>query len=204
MDASHPQGEAVAGAGAWITVEEWSGSSASALSRTAVLTASASSLTSHRFGSRWGRIGGRLLGAFVPEVSGRHPRELHPSMQNFIHHCPICYCWVSTSASVAIPFTCCRRRQQLHHLFVEFARMIIAARECSPLLSHVERPLGLMSEHLYWQGFPGSVTPDYVPFQLWDTLQVSSSHDLIFNLNPDVMHSLCQTSACFSPANALF
>ncbi|AQL08719.1 Retrovirus-related Pol polyprotein LINE-1 [Zea mays] len=84
MDASHPEGEATAG---WLTVEEWSGSSASALSRTAVLTASASSLTAHRFGSRWERIGSRMLGAFVPE------------------------------------------------------------------------------------GFPGSVTPDYVPFQMWDTLQ---------------------------------
>ncbi|CAN6301790.1 unnamed protein product [Urochloa humidicola] len=89
MDASHWQGEAAAG---WVTVEEWSGSSASALSRTAVVTASASSLTSHRFGSRWGRIGGRMLGAFVPE------------------------------------------------------------------------------------GFPGSVTPDYVPFQMWDTLQGLSTY----------------------------
>nr|CAB3501608.1 unnamed protein product [Digitaria exilis] len=68
MDTSHPEGEAAAGT--WVTVEEWSGSSATALSRTAVLTASASSLTSHRFGSRWGRIGGRMLGAFVPEVNG--------------------------------------------------------------------------------------------------------------------------------------
>ncbi|TVU47932.1 hypothetical protein EJB05_07550, partial [Eragrostis curvula] len=91
MDASHPQVEAPA-AGAWVTVEEWSGSSGSTLSRTAVLTASASSLTSRRFGSRWGRIGGRLLGAFVPE------------------------------------------------------------------------------------GFPGSVTPDYVPFQVWDTLQGLSTY----------------------------
>jgi len=68
MDASHPKGEAAAG---WVTIEEWSGSSASALSRTAVLTASASasSLTAHRFGSRWGQIGSRMLGAFVPEVS---------------------------------------------------------------------------------------------------------------------------------------
>nr|CAB3496677.1 unnamed protein product [Digitaria exilis] len=90
MDASHPEGEAAAGT--WVTVEEWSGSSATALSRTAVLTASASSLTSHRFGSRWGRIGGRMLGAFVPE------------------------------------------------------------------------------------GFPGSVTPDYVPFQMWDTLQGLSTY----------------------------
>jgi hypothetical protein len=38
-----------------------------------------------------------------------------------------------------------------------------------------ERSLGLMREPLYWQGFPGSVTPDYVPFQVWDTLQVSLS-----------------------------
>lgn len=75
-----------------MTIEEWSGSSASALSRTAVLTASASSLTSHRFGSRWERIGGRMLGAFVPE------------------------------------------------------------------------------------GFPGSVTQDYVPFQMWDTLQGLSTY----------------------------
>jgi len=45
MYAPHPQGEAAAG---WVTVEEWSGSSASMLSRTAVLTASASSLTSRR------------------------------------------------------------------------------------------------------------------------------------------------------------
>ncbi|RLN17131.1 hypothetical protein C2845_PM02G33400 [Panicum miliaceum] len=89
MDAPHPQGEPAAG---WVTVEEWSGSSASALSRTAVLTASDSSLTSRRFGSRWGRIGGRMLGAFVPE------------------------------------------------------------------------------------GFPGSVTPDYVPFQTWDTLQGLSTY----------------------------
>lgn len=89
MDASHPEGEATAG---WLTVEEWSGSSASALSRTAVLTASASSLTAHRFGSRWERIGSRMLGAFVPE------------------------------------------------------------------------------------GFPGSVTPDYVPFQMWDTLQGLSTY----------------------------
>ncbi|CAL4938233.1 unnamed protein product [Urochloa decumbens] len=89
MDAPHPEGEPAAG---WVTVEEWSGSSASALSRTAVLTASASSLTSHRFGSRWGRIGGRILGAFVPE------------------------------------------------------------------------------------GFPASVTPDYVPFQMWDTLQGLSTY----------------------------
>ncbi|KAL6645149.1 hypothetical protein ACP70R_016757 [Stipagrostis hirtigluma subsp. patula] len=89
--ASQPQGEGE-GAAAWVTVEEWSGSSGSALSRTAVLTASPSSLTSHRFGSRWGRIGGRVLGAFVPE------------------------------------------------------------------------------------GFPGSVTPDYVPFQTWDTLQGLSTY----------------------------
>ncbi|KAG2542535.1 hypothetical protein PVAP13_9NG643800 [Panicum virgatum] len=89
MYAPHPQGEAAAG---WVTVEEWSGSSASVLSRTAVLTASASSLTSRRFGSRWGRIGSRMLGAFVPE------------------------------------------------------------------------------------GFPGSVTPDYVPFQTWDTLQGLSTY----------------------------
>ncbi|XP_062210345.1 protein root UVB sensitive 3 [Phragmites australis] len=89
MDASRPQSEA---APAWVTVEEWNGSSASALSRTAVLTASPSSLTSHRFGSRWGWIGGRVLGAFVPE------------------------------------------------------------------------------------GFPGSVTPDYVPFQMWDTLQGLSTY----------------------------
>ncbi|GJN30700.1 hypothetical protein PR202_gb19030 [Eleusine coracana subsp. coracana] len=93
MDPSHLQGEVDAAAGAsWVTVEEWSGSSASTLSRTAVLTASASSLTSHRFGSRWGQIGGRLLGAFVPE------------------------------------------------------------------------------------GFPGSVTQDYVPFQVWDTLQGLSTY----------------------------
>ncbi|KAG2553819.1 hypothetical protein PVAP13_9KG623900 [Panicum virgatum] len=89
MEAPHPQGEAAAG---WVTVEEWRGSSASMLSRTAVLTASASSLTSRRFGSRWGRIGSRMLGAFVPE------------------------------------------------------------------------------------GFPGSVTPDYVPFQTWDTLQGLSTY----------------------------
>uniref|UniRef100_A0A0E0KAH3 Uncharacterized protein n=1 Tax=Oryza punctata TaxID=4537 RepID=A0A0E0KAH3_ORYPU len=81
--------EAAAG---WVTVEEWAGSSGSALSRTAVLTASPSSLASRRFGSRWGRVGGRLLGAFVPE------------------------------------------------------------------------------------GFPGSVTPDYVPFQMWDTLQGLSTY----------------------------
>uniref|UniRef100_A0A453IN78 Protein root UVB sensitive/RUS domain-containing protein n=1 Tax=Aegilops tauschii subsp. strangulata TaxID=200361 RepID=A0A453IN78_AEGTS len=79
-------------AAAWVTVEEWGGSSGSALSRTAVLTASASSLASNRFGSRWGRIGSRVLGAFVPE------------------------------------------------------------------------------------GFPGSVTPDYVPFQMWDTLQGLSTY----------------------------
>ncbi|XP_015691025.2 protein root UVB sensitive 3 [Oryza brachyantha] len=76
----------------WVTVEEWAGSSASALSRTAILTASHSSLTSRRFGNRWWRVGGRLLGAFVPE------------------------------------------------------------------------------------GFPGSVTPDYVPFQMWDTLQALSTY----------------------------
>lgn len=35
-------------AAAWVTVEEWGGSSGSALSRTAVLTASASSLASNR------------------------------------------------------------------------------------------------------------------------------------------------------------
>ncbi|BAS82945.1 Os03g0213700 [Oryza sativa Japonica Group] len=80
-------------AAGWVTVEEWAGSSAAALSRTAVLTASpSSSLASRRFGSRWGRVGGRLLGAFVPE------------------------------------------------------------------------------------GFPGSVTPDYVPFQMWDTLQGLSTY----------------------------
>lgn len=98
MDSSHshshshsqPQGEPAAAA--WVTVEEWGGSSASTLSRTAVLTASPSSLTSHRFGNRWGRIGSRVLGAFVPE------------------------------------------------------------------------------------GFPGSVTPDYVQFQMWDTLQGLSTY----------------------------
>ncbi|EEC74755.1 hypothetical protein OsI_10514 [Oryza sativa Indica Group] len=84
---------AEAEAAGWVTVEEWAGSSAAALSRTAVLTASpSSSLASRRFGSRWGRVGGRLLGAFVPE------------------------------------------------------------------------------------GFPGSVTPDYVPFQMWDTLQGLSTY----------------------------
>jgi hypothetical protein len=41
-------GEPDAAAAAWVTVEEWSGSSGAALSRTAVLTASASSLTSDR------------------------------------------------------------------------------------------------------------------------------------------------------------
>uniref|UniRef100_A0ACD5TV74 Uncharacterized protein n=1 Tax=Avena sativa TaxID=4498 RepID=A0ACD5TV74_AVESA len=85
-------GEPDGAAAPWVTVEEWGGSSGSALSRTAVLTASASSLTSDRFGSRWGRIGSRVLGAFVPE------------------------------------------------------------------------------------GFPGSVTPDYVPFQMWDTLQGLSTY----------------------------
>lgn len=60
-------------AGAWVTVEEWSGSSGSVLSRTAVLTASPTSLISNRYGSRWGRIGGRVLGAFVPEVSESEP-----------------------------------------------------------------------------------------------------------------------------------
>ncbi|KAL5209195.1 hypothetical protein ABZP36_004818 [Zizania latifolia] len=94
MDSSsHSRSEdAAAAAAAWVTVEEWGGSSSSAFSRTAVLTASSSSLTSRRFGNRWGRVGGRLLGAFVPE------------------------------------------------------------------------------------GFPGSVTPDYVPFQMWDTLQGLSTY----------------------------
>lgn len=31
-----------------------------------------------------------------------------------------------------------------------------------------------------WQGFPGSVTPDYVPFQMWDSLQVALKY-LLFN-----------------------
>jgi hypothetical protein len=31
----------------------------------------------------------------------------------------------------------------------------------------------LMGEASDWQGFPGSVTPDYVSFQMWDTLQVN-------------------------------
>ncbi|KAG8095964.1 hypothetical protein GUJ93_ZPchr0013g35396 [Zizania palustris] len=92
MDSSHSRREDAAAAAAWVTVEEWGGSSASALSRTAVLTASSSSLTSRRFGNRWGRVSGRLLGAFVPE------------------------------------------------------------------------------------GFPGSVTLDYVTFQMWDTLQGLSTY----------------------------
>ncbi|XP_044982445.1 protein root UVB sensitive 3 isoform X2 [Hordeum vulgare subsp. vulgare] len=92
VEPSRSAGHGEPGAAAWVTVEEWGGSSGSALSRTAVLTASASSLTSNRFGSRWGRIGSRVLGAFVPE------------------------------------------------------------------------------------GFPGSVTPDYVPFQMWDTLQGLSTY----------------------------
>uniref|UniRef100_A0A0D3FFE6 Protein root UVB sensitive/RUS domain-containing protein n=1 Tax=Oryza barthii TaxID=65489 RepID=A0A0D3FFE6_9ORYZ len=98
MDSSRSRSAAAteaaeAEAAGWVTVEEWAGSSAAALSRTAVLTASpSSSLASRRFGSRWGRVGGRLLGAFVPE------------------------------------------------------------------------------------GFPGSVTPDYVPFQMWDTLQGLSTY----------------------------
>ncbi|XP_066397619.1 protein root UVB sensitive 3-like isoform X2 [Miscanthus floridulus] len=119
MDASHPEGEAAA---RWVTIEEWSGSSASALSRTAVLTASASSLTAHRFGSRWGQIGSRMLGAFVPEL----------------------------------------------YLF----EMNFAAQCSSPLF--LLGPVTVTDERAFvlpCQGFPGSVTPDYVPFQMWDTLQ---------------------------------
>ncbi|XP_020103809.1 protein root UVB sensitive 3 isoform X3 [Ananas comosus] len=76
----------------WITLEEWSGSAATKLSRTAVLTGTSSSLAIHRFGSRWGQVWRKILGAFVPE------------------------------------------------------------------------------------GFPGSVTPDYVPFQIWDSLQGLSTY----------------------------
>jgi hypothetical protein len=32
----------------------------------------------------------------------------------------------------------------------------------------------MTSDAFDWQGFPGSVTPDYVSFQMWDTLQVKS------------------------------
>ncbi|XP_072996167.1 protein root UVB sensitive 3 [Typha latifolia] len=76
----------------WITIEEWSGSSSTKLSRTAVLTATPSSLARHRYGSRWKQIWSNIIGAFVPE------------------------------------------------------------------------------------GFPGSVTPDYVPFQIWDSLQGLSTY----------------------------
>ncbi|KAJ4820194.1 Protein root UVB sensitive 3 [Rhynchospora pubera] len=74
------------------TIEEWRGSSGTKLSRTAILTATSSSLAFTRFGTRWGQIWSSILGTFVPE------------------------------------------------------------------------------------GFPSSVTPDYVPFQIWDTLQGLSTY----------------------------
>ncbi|KAJ4750677.1 Protein root UVB sensitive 3 [Rhynchospora pubera] len=74
------------------TIEEWRGSSGTKLSRTAILTATSSSLAFTRFGTRWGQIWSSILGAFVPE------------------------------------------------------------------------------------GFPSSVTLDYVPFQIWDTLQGLSTY----------------------------
>jgi hypothetical protein len=196
MDASHPEGEAAAG---WVTIEEWSGSSASALSRTAVLTASASSLTAHRwplppslcfvpsfalfpshltcaracvarlgyrrFGSRWGRIGSRMLGAFVPEVSDWHapPPKPHSSCINNLYATPY-----TTDKHVVIPLTSCCRRQQLYLFEMNFA-----AQCSSPLF--LLGPVTVTDERAFvlpCQGFPGSVTPDYVPFQMWDTLQV--------------------------------
>lgn len=48
IESSRSGGHGEHDAAAWVTVEEWGGSAGSALSRTAVLTASASSLTSNR------------------------------------------------------------------------------------------------------------------------------------------------------------
>ncbi|XP_043707509.1 protein root UVB sensitive 3 isoform X2 [Telopea speciosissima] len=75
-----------------IVVEEWSGSSSTKLSRTAILTATPTALSLHRSGSRFNEVRRRILSAFVPE------------------------------------------------------------------------------------GFPSSVTPDYVPFQIWDSLQGLSTY----------------------------
>ncbi|XP_042496126.1 protein root UVB sensitive 3 isoform X2 [Macadamia integrifolia] len=75
-----------------IVVEEWSGSSSTKLSKTAILTATPTSFSLHRSGSRFNEVWRRILSAFVPE------------------------------------------------------------------------------------GFPSSVTPDYVPFQIWDTLQGLSTY----------------------------
>ncbi|KAJ3673849.1 hypothetical protein LUZ60_005841 [Juncus effusus] len=88
----HPGAVSEQAAAPFITIEEWRGSSGAKLSRTAVLTASASSLAFTRFGTRWGQLWSVVLGAFIPE------------------------------------------------------------------------------------GFPSSVTPDYVPFQMWDTLQGLSTY----------------------------
>ncbi|XP_077211359.1 root UVB sensitive protein (Protein of unknown function, DUF647) isoform X2 [Tasmannia lanceolata] len=76
----------------WITIEEWSGSSSSKLSKTALLTANSSNFSIQRSSSRLSELWGQILGAFVPE------------------------------------------------------------------------------------GFPSSVTPDYVPFQMWDSLQGLSTY----------------------------
>ncbi|RVX02583.1 Protein root UVB sensitive 3 [Vitis vinifera] len=48
-----------------VTVEEWSGSSSSKLSRTATIT----SLSIRRSGSRFSHVWRRILQAFVPEAS---------------------------------------------------------------------------------------------------------------------------------------
>ncbi|KAJ6810678.1 protein root UVB sensitive 3 [Iris pallida] len=53
--------------GPLITVEEWRGSSSTKLFRTATLTAHPSSLSLHKWGSRWRELWRKILEAFVPE-----------------------------------------------------------------------------------------------------------------------------------------
>ncbi|KAL5723181.1 Protein root UVB sensitive 3 [Ranunculus cassubicifolius] len=73
-------------------MEEWNGSASTKLSKTAVLTASPSSISIQRFDTRFNEVSRQILEAFVPE------------------------------------------------------------------------------------GFPSTVTPDYVPFQIWDSLQGLSTY----------------------------
>ncbi|KAI8539418.1 hypothetical protein RHMOL_Rhmol09G0181700 [Rhododendron molle] len=63
-----------------LVVEEWSGSSSTKLTRTAIITASPSSIAIRRSGSRFNQISRRFLQAFVPEG---YPSSVTPDYAPF-------------------------------------------------------------------------------------------------------------------------
>ncbi|KAL0386028.1 UNVERIFIED_CONTAM: protein root UVB sensitive 3 [Sesamum radiatum] len=127
-------------------IEEWNGTASSLLTKTATITVAGDSV--RKSGRSFSHLLRRILDAFVPE---------HLALRgSYFDDCRlrICVAWWGFTRG-----------------FVRWFNEPSGKKEyvCSNALSCLE-------EFLYSQGFPSSVTRDYVPFQVWDSLQGLSTY----------------------------